>query len=341
MASLRLSEGVRWARGHLGLPFPYWKHQETGWFWGGPAWETRNVGVDYIFLLQIYVYIHIYIYAYLYIYICIFFRDTHTCTHEGMWHARRSPVVLTQALPWLSNLADGVRTWRRYLLGFTTRISKVEWPQHHSTNSFHTHKERCRKTSPTSSHGGTNVSIYAYIYIYIYTHLICVCVTYMWILAALISVSLEFWMLADYAVTVRLCFVEWQGLKTPFIEWKFCTYTVGLSRWQYRFQCINWNPVLLSGNHLTLQKNIVILFINQIYLSTYLSTYQPLCLSTYLPTYLSIYLSTYLAFYLLTYLPIYIHPSTYPPIHLSTYLLIYLSTYPPIYLSIVLSIHLI
>ena len=135
---------------------------------------------------------------------------------------------------------------------------------------------------------------YICIYLYIYTFNMCVCVTYMWILAALISVSLEFWMLADYAVTVRLCFVEWQGLKTPFIEWKFCTYTVGLSRWQYRFQCINWNPVLLSGNHLTLQKNIVILFINQIYLSTYLSTYQPLCLSTYLPTYLSIYLSTYL-----------------------------------------------
>ena len=170
---------------------------------GGPGLRNLQHRCGPHFFLQIYVYI--------YIYVCVYFLEihTHTYTHEGMWHARRSPVVLTQALPWLSNLADGVRTWRRYLLGFTTWISKVEWPQHHSTNSFHTHKERCRKTCPTSSHGGTNVS--NYICIYIYTHLIFVCVTYMWILAALISVSLEVWMLADYAV--RLCFVAWQGLK--------------------------------------------------------------------------------------------------------------------------------
>ena len=86
-----------------------------------------------------------------------------TCKAKSSW---RKP-------PWLSNLADGVRTWRRYLLGFTTGISRVEWPKHHSTNSFHTHKERCRKTCPTSSHGGTNVSIYAYLYIYTFN--ICVC----------------------------------------------------------------------------------------------------------------------------------------------------------------------
>ena len=71
----------------LGLPFPYWKHQETGWFWGGRAWETRNVGVDYIFLLQIYVYIHIYIYIYIYIYmyiyiyIYVYFLEIHTHAH--------------------------------------------------------------------------------------------------------------------------------------------------------------------------------------------------------------------------------------------------------------------
>ena len=130
------------------------------------------------------------------------------------------------------------------------------------------------------------------------------------------------------------CFVEWQGLKTPFIEWKFCTYTVGLSRWQYRFQCINWNPVLLSGNHLTLQKNIVILchIIFQSNISIYLSTSLPLYLSTYLPIYLPIYLSSFLPIDLPTYL--------YLPIYLSTNLILYLSTYPPIYLSIYLSLSL-
>jgi hypothetical protein len=136
---------------------------------GGPGLRNpqRRCGLHF-FVTNLCVHTYIYIYAYIFIYIYVYFLETHTCTHEGMWHARRSPVVLTQALPWLSNLADGVRTWRRYLLGFTTGISKVEWPQHHSTNSFHTHKERCRKTCPTSSHGGTNVSIYAYIYIYIH-----------------------------------------------------------------------------------------------------------------------------------------------------------------------------